>query len=69
MSADHPFALFADDENGPVFRHYCDDVEEARRRAQELAEREGCTFLVFSFKDRRQVGRFKPGVSLRAPGK
>lgn len=60
MFAGQPFALFIDNENGPLFRQHCDDLEDARRIAQELADSEGWPFLVFSFKDTRQVGRFKP---------
>jgi hypothetical protein len=44
----HPFALFIEDHKGPLFRECCDDLEEAKRKAQELADREGFPFFVFS---------------------
>jgi hypothetical protein len=60
MPEDRPLALFLEDDKGTVLRGYCSDVEEARRRAQELADREGYPFLVFRFPTCRQIARFKP---------
>lgn len=58
MSA--PFALFVEDQYGPLFRQSMDDLEEAARRAQQLADEEGFPFFVFSFADARRLGRFEP---------
>lgn len=58
MSA--PFALFVEDQHGPLFRQYSEDLEEAERTAQELADREGFPFFIFSFNDAKPVGRFEP---------
>ena len=57
---DQPFALFVEDEKGPMFREFCSDMGEARRKAQDMADREGFPVLIFSFIETRQVGRFKP---------
>lgn len=57
---DRPFALFVEDEKGPLFREFCDNLDEARCKAQEMADREGFPFLIFSFLETRQVGRCKP---------
>jgi len=54
------FAIFIEDGKGPLFREYCADLTEAKRRAEELAELEGLPFIVFSFQQARQVARFKP---------
>jgi len=55
-----PFAIFREYEKGPLFREFCSDLDEARRKAQEMADQEGLPFIVFSFVQPRQVGRFKP---------
>jgi hypothetical protein len=60
MPQDHPFALFVEDRKGPLFRGYCDDLREANCKAQELADHEGFPFVVFSFTQARQLGRFEP---------
>lgn len=54
------FALFVEDDYGPLFRRYADDLEEAERTAQELADREGFPFFVFSFSDAKRLCRFEP---------
>lgn len=56
------FALFVEDERGPLFRQSMEDLEEAKRTAQELADREGFPFFVFSFHDARRLFRFEPRV-------
>jgi hypothetical protein len=57
---DKPIALFLEDEKGPLFQEFCADLEQARRKAQELANRQGLPVIIFSFVEARQVGRFKP---------
>jgi hypothetical protein len=57
---DQPFALFVEDEQGPLFREFCDNLEEAQRKAQDMADLEGFPFLIFSFVKSKEVGRFKP---------
>jgi hypothetical protein len=55
-----PFAIFVEDEKGPLFREYCADLTEAKRRTEELAELEGFPFIIFSFQQGRQVARVEP---------
>lgn len=62
-----PFALFLEDDEGPLWRQDCGDLEEANRKGQELADREGLPCFIFSFKDCRQLGLFEPKASHRMP--
>jgi hypothetical protein len=66
-SAERPFAIFVEDRQGPLFKEFCADIAEARRKAQELADREGFPCLIFSFDKSRQVGRFKPKPKITGP--
>lgn len=59
---DHPFALFIQDQKGPLFRGYCDDLQEGSRQAQELADEEGFPFFIFCFRDSKNVATFEPRV-------
>lgn len=54
------FAVFAQDEKGPMWRAAAARLEEAKRLAQQLADREGIEFFVFSFRTAREVARFLP---------
>jgi hypothetical protein len=53
-------AIFIQDEKGPLFREFCNDFKEGRRRAQELADRERFSFFLFSFKEMKEIARFEP---------
>jgi len=54
------FALFRDDKQGPLWREFFDDLEDARRRGQQLAVAEGAEYFVFSLETNAEVARFLP---------
>ncbi|HEV2381551.1 MAG TPA: hypothetical protein VG206_17370 [Terriglobia bacterium] len=54
------FAVFSQDEKGPMWRQCFLDLETAKAKAQELAIEEGLEFFVFSLKDSSEVTRFFP---------
>jgi hypothetical protein len=58
--AEDEFAVFSQDEKGPLWRQCFLDLESAKRKAQELAIEEGLEFFVFSLKDSSEVARFFP---------
>jgi hypothetical protein len=60
MLDDYPFTVFADDDKGPMFRDFCADLKEARRKAQQMADSERCPFMIFSFSENKQIGSFEP---------
>jgi len=60
VAMDDIFGLFRYDDKGIHFREVVADVEEAKRRAQELATAEGFEFFVFSYKECREIARFFP---------
>jgi hypothetical protein len=62
-----PFALFLEDRNGPLWRQNCRDLEEAKRKGQELADSEGLPCFIFSYHDCRELSRFEPQVSHGRP--
>ena len=54
------FGLFTQDEKGPLYRGFFDNLESAKKAAQENANKEGLEFVVYSFRTYAEVGRFKP---------
>jgi hypothetical protein len=60
MPGDDQFAVFAQDEKGPVWREFFPDLESAKAKARELAIQEGTEFFVFRLKDASEVARFFP---------
>jgi len=61
----HPideFAVFAQDDKGPMWRAAAPGLEEAKRLAQQLADEEGIEFFVFSFRRASEVARFLPNL-------
>lgn len=58
--AEGKFDVFSQGERGPMWRQCFVDLEDAKRRAQELATEEGLEFFVFSPKDSSEVVRFFP---------
>jgi hypothetical protein len=60
MPSQEEFAVFAQDERGPIWREAFPSLETAKATAQALAMKEGLEFFVFSFKDAREVVRFFP---------
>ena len=61
------FAVFAQDERGPVWKEFCLDLEAAKAMAQKLAIEEGLEFFVFSLKDSSEVARFFPKLTPETP--
>lgn len=60
------FVLFVEDDRGPLFREYLEDLEEGKRTAQELADREGFPFFIFSLNEARRLCRFEPRLHTSA---
>ena len=54
------FAVFAEEEGGPIWRADAPGLEEAKRLAQQRADQEGIEFFVFSFRTASEVARFRP---------
>lgn len=60
LGDDGEFAVFAQGDNGPEWRAFFGDLEAAKKKAQELASREGLELFVFSVKDASEVARLFP---------
>lgn len=60
MPDEPDFGLFIKDEEGPLWRGFFADLDEAKRTAQKLANEEGFEFFVFSLKDSTEVARAFP---------
>jgi hypothetical protein len=54
------FAIFAQDQKGPMWRATIAGLEEAKRLAQKLTDEEGIEFFVFSFRTLSEVARCVP---------
>lgn len=54
------FGVFKLLKSWPLYRDFFAGVEQARRRAQEVADAEGWEYLVVNFKEHREVARFYP---------
>lgn len=67
MADAHPFALFMEDLQGPVFREYFDDLRMATLKAQDLADIERVPFFVFSFQTAERITRCAPRPKYRPP--
>ena len=60
MAYDHQFWLFQDDDDGPLWRGSFDDIDDAKRQAQRLADAERHEFFVYIFKYFTEVARMFP---------
>ena len=60
MPHDHQFGLFIQDDKGPLYRGFYTDLEDAKRKAQELADKEGYEFFIYNFKGFIEIARFYP---------
>jgi hypothetical protein len=60
MSNSQQFAVFSQDENGPVWKGFFEDLEDAKRHARNGAESGELEFFVYSFASRSEVARFFP---------
>lgn len=66
MSRENQFGLFSQDEKGPLWRAFFSDLEDAKRKAQKLADLEGLEFFIYDFELDGEVARFYP--RRREPG-
>ena len=55
-----------EDQYGPLFRQHQENLTEARRTAQELADREGVPVFIFSFQEARRLATFEPRLPTSA---
>jgi hypothetical protein len=60
MLPDKGFAVFVQEERGPLWREDFHDAETAKAKAEQLALEEGLEFFVFSFNNYSEVARFYP---------
>ena len=61
------YGLFQEDRKGPICRGFFSDVNQAKVEAQELANRDGITYFVYSFEICREVAIFRPLERRRKP--
>jgi hypothetical protein len=54
------FGLFLQDGKGPLWRESFADLDEARRKAEEVARTEGLECFVYNLKTYTEVVRFSP---------
>ena len=54
------YGLFILDTNGPLCKDLLDDLEQARRQAEELAESEGRECFIFDLSCSEEVSRIVP---------
>jgi hypothetical protein len=57
---DQQFAVFRQDEKGPLWQGFFTDLEEAKRHARKGADNEGLEFFVYSLADFSEIARFFP---------
>jgi hypothetical protein len=67
MPDGHEFGVFMEDDEGPVFKEYCGELEEAKRRGQRVADIEGTPTVLFTIKGYTEIARFSPCSPLSAP--
>jgi hypothetical protein len=60
MPNDNKFALFEDDGKGPLWREFFANLDEAKRRAQQLADDKGHECFVFCLTKYSEVARSFP---------
>jgi hypothetical protein len=65
MPEDHQFGLFVEDGRGPLWRGFYHDLEIAKKKGEELADKEGLEFFIFNFKNFSEIARFSPPASKR----
>jgi hypothetical protein len=58
-------ALIEDDEE-LVFREYCGELEQAKRRGQRLADTEGLPALIFTIEGYRDIAELSPRICSRS---
>lgn len=60
MPREAQFGLFVQDDQGTLWRGFFNDLDEAKRKAQELADLEGFEFFIYDFKTASEITRFFP---------
>jgi hypothetical protein len=53
-------ALFMQDDKGPLWQAYFDDVDEAKRQCKELAQRTSVECFVYCFRTFTEIARCRP---------
>ena len=54
------YGVFKQDPQGPVWRGFFSDLDDAKAAANDLCEKEKAAFFVYCFQKFREVARFKP---------
>lgn len=67
MTAENKFDVFAQVENGPLWRGAYPNLEVAKVKAQQLAVQEGVEFFILDFSASKVVARFFPRPGPRTP--
>ena len=60
MPSDGKFGVFSQGENGPLWKGFFDDLDEAKVLAQELANRERLESFIYEFQRYSEIARFSP---------
>ncbi|MGH9377960.1 MAG: hypothetical protein ACRD1I_04095 [Terriglobia bacterium] len=60
MPHEAQFCLFVQHDKGPLWRGFFNDLDEAKRKAQELADREGFEFFIYNLQSSTEIARFFP---------
>jgi len=69
MPDDQLFAVFVDDHDASLLCGLYADLQEAKGKAQQLADRESLPFFVFGFTEEvKQLRRFEPRTKKAASG-
>ena len=67
MPYDFQFWLFQECGDGPLWRGSFDDIDRAKRQAQQLADEERQEFFVFCFRFFTEVARVHPSRVAPSP--
>jgi len=69
MIVDLQFGLYEEDERGRMWRASFAELDEAKRRGEQLAKDEGKDYVVYNFKSCREVARLCPAKSEPSPAR
>lgn len=64
MQCDHQFGVFREHPGAPVWKGFYNDLEEAKRAAQQLANAEDAEFYVGQLHEFSVIARFFPSKDL-----
>jgi hypothetical protein len=62
------YGVFVDEERGPTWKAFTDDLEGAKAQVQQTAAEDGVEVFIFSFKDCGEVARFFPKLRVAGRG-